>query len=330
MIGKLKELSLRADFWLQFRKGGTFKWILLIAVFFHLLVLWALRDFPLYHKQIAKSVPSPVANFYAEYVPEERHGNLVQPAEQQYSVSTNLVERSPQSKVGLMPSTVPHTLPTSAPVTSQPLLSVSPPLSLAANRSDESATGVNRAGEVSLFNLNIPSQRVVYLIDFSGSMWRKFDSRTRVEVACDEVRKSIRALSPEIQFNIVVFADRAVNFQPKLITADDDGKKRAQSFLDNVPDQPGATDMLAGLQQAISMRPDSVVLITDGMANIPEWRVFERVRELEKMVVTPPKLYAVGLIDPSDTDSISLLQKLTTVNGGSFIPYTAAANAAQP
>lgn len=292
-----------------------FAWIILIAATFHLGLLWCLRDLPLYYTMVSEGKVVPTVHFYTEFFPAvQAQGELLQPAERRYTISTKLVENNAMDLPRPVDSVVSAPeLPTAAvgPIAKEPI----------GQKEGAGKSGLNRPSQISLFNLSAPAQRVVYLLDISGSMWRRIDARTRYEVAREEVRRSIRSLPEHVEFNIIVFADRAEGMAPEPIAATVKGKQQAEDFLSRIPNMAGVTDLVAGFNLAFAMHPDSVFLLTDGVANVPEWQILERLRDLQKQQETATRLYAVGMAPMQNSEGDQLLRKLTRAHGGSFLPY---------
>lgn len=293
-----------------------FAWIVLIAGALHLGLIWSLRDLPLYYTMVSEGKVVPAVHFYTEFFPAVQvQGDVLQPAERRYTISTKLVENNntmdlPRPADSVIPALE---LP-AVPVVTM----VKEPIG---QKEGAAQSGLNRPCQISLFNLSAPAQRVVYLLDISGSMWRRIDARTRYEVAREEVRRSIRSLPEHVEFNIIVFADRAEGMAPEPITANAQGKQQAEDFLSRIPTMSGLTDLVAGFNLAFTMHPDSVFLLTDGVANLPDWKILEQVRHLQKQQETATRLYAVGMAPMQNNEGDQLLRKLTRAHGGSFLPY---------
>jgi hypothetical protein len=184
-------------------------------------------------------------------------------------------------------------------------------------------------GRPSVFNVAPANTAcVVYLIDVSGSMLNPLDpkdgpqGRTRFDAAADEVRRSIRFLPPETEFDIVLFGDRAVAMAPAPVAASAEAKRAATAFLAHLPDVEGGTNFVAGIGAALKMAPGSIFLLTDGGANEPAWQLLRKISLLQATAPAPSRLYAFGMTPVLEDDGDALLQKLCHMTGGAFQPMT--------
>ena len=184
-------------------------------------------------------------------------------------------------------------------------------------------------GRPSVFNVApANTARIVYLIDVSGSMLNPLDpkdgpqGRTRFDAAADEVRRSIRFLPPETEFDIVLFGDRAVAMAPVPVAATAEAKRAATAFLAHLPDVEGGTNFIAGIGAALKMAPGSIFLLTDGGANEPAWQLLRKISLLQATAPAPSRLYAFGMTPVLEDDGDALLQKLCHMTGGAFQPMT--------
>jgi hypothetical protein len=216
---------------------------------------------------------------------------------------------------------VPRTLPLSAAVPAA--ASASGAASSVAPPPPAQAPPVPPAGpsSVSVFTVTVPTSRLVYLVDVSGSMFDLLDPQgreSRFQAATDEVRRSIRLLPPDVSFNVVLFADHPVAMAPEPVPATPEGKARAEAFLGRIPDLGGGTDFVAGLRAALGMGPDSIFLLTDGGANEPDWQLLRDVGKLEQAAPAPSRLYAFGMVPRLDDEGDRTLLKLCRQSGGTY------------
>ncbi len=104
---------------------------------------------------------------------------------------------------------------------------------------------------------------ITFVIDASNSIiQRKLDATVK------GVRQAIAQLKPEDRFNIVVFRDNPVFFQPELVPATRDNLAQAAVFLTKVESR-GATDVFSALRPVVQTPPHEgvsglVVVATDG------------------------------------------------------------------
>ncbi len=137
------------------------------------------------------------------------------------------------------------------------------------------------------FGREVPSDRVVFVMDFSGSMRRatgtvehdegegKRDPRSRIGVARQEFFGYLRTLDEAHRFNVIVFAVGSVAAFDELVPATVENKRRAAAFVENVP-VSGATDLFSGILRGLrcagldaggrfATKADTVFLLSDGV-----------------------------------------------------------------
>ncbi|MCI0588244.1 MAG: hypothetical protein L0323_15550 [Planctomycetes bacterium] len=137
------------------------------------------------------------------------------------------------------------------------------------------------------FGREVRSDRVVFVMDFSGSMRRttgnlehdrgegKRDPRARIDVARRELAAYLHPLDETHRFNVVVFAVGALAAFDELAPASAENKRRAMAFVDQVP-VSGSTDLFSGILRGLrcggldagsrfGTRADTVFLLSDGV-----------------------------------------------------------------
>ena len=76
------------------------------------------------------------------------------------------------------------------------------------------------------------SDRVAFLFDLSGSVWRKRDDgSTRKELAEAELARALRALPADARFNVVPYTDRPFPFEDAVVAATERNVQRALEFF---------------------------------------------------------------------------------------------------
>jgi Mg-chelatase subunit ChlD len=120
----------------------------------------------------------------------------------------------------------------------------------------DSAAG---AGGSSFFGFSADSNRVVFVVDVSGSMHGK-----RIRRAQTELRKTLEALKPSQKFYIVFFSDGAVPMPAAgLLSATSDNVAQASQWVQQAQ-CGGGTNPLPALLLALDLKPDAIYLLTDG------------------------------------------------------------------
>lgn len=168
---------------------------------------------------------------------------------------------------------------------------------------------------------------IVYVLDVSASMGAA--GLYKLELAKQSLLDHLFLLSEEDNFNIITFHATVSRMSPQVLPATADNLTRAKRYLDkfkqdSIHDNNG-TNTLGALQTALAMKPDVVVLLTDGVPTSAYGMVVET--EPEKIVagvrqanVSKAGLFIVGLeLDVKDTPDAPgalLLKRLAEQTGG--------------
>ncbi|MDR1190153.1 MAG: VWA domain-containing protein [Verrucomicrobiales bacterium] len=173
-------------------------------------------------------------------------------------------------------------------------------------------------GENSFFGLRVEGRVIVFVIDVSGSMYEKTGTVTRMSRVFQQVEQTVWSLSAEQKFNIVLFASKAVPFAPATVSASEEHKRRASAFLAGDVDCGGTTNMGEGLTLALTMRPDLIMLLTDGEADSKPESIKSQVELLRRKFCPTSRICAVGFYLEPESVSERLLRDLTTGAGGEY------------
>ncbi len=115
------------------------------------------------------------------------------------------------------------------------------------------------SGGSSFFGLSAQSERMVFILDVSGSMHGK-----RIRRAQIEMRQTLEALKPSQQFFIVFFSDGALPMPATgLLPATRDNVALACQWVQQA-ECGGGTNPLPALLLALDLKPDAIYLLTDG------------------------------------------------------------------
>lgn len=127
------------------------------------------------------------------------------------------------------------------------------------------------------FGLKLDSQRLVFVIDASGSMELSMAGRyvgeqgaQRIEAARTELVQALDKLDPEALFGVIPFNDRARPIQDELVRASKENLGSTKK--DVLKLQPsGGTNLFGGLKAAFELSDtDTIVLLGDGIASMGE------------------------------------------------------------
>ncbi|MBK7874213.1 MAG: hypothetical protein IPJ77_00400 [Planctomycetes bacterium] len=117
-----------------------------------------------------------------------------------------------------------------------------------------------------LAGLNLISDRVVFLVDFSGSTWdTKLGDLTRKQVLDRELGKALEALPATTLFNVIPYTNEPIAWEKGLVPATKENVARARSFFERCNARGRGNAFDAALKALEDPDVDSLVLLTDGV-----------------------------------------------------------------
>jgi Ca-activated chloride channel family protein len=154
---------------------------------------------------------------------------------------------------------------------------------------------------------------IVFVLDTSGSMAEE----GKMEKARAALLYGIRILRPQDRFNVISFSGEEHLMETGLVNADDQGRKRGETFVQSLRPVGGTNINQAALialrQFEIGNRPKILVFLTDGLPTVGETnitRIEDNVRQARPSGV---RLFTFGVGYDVNT---ALLDKLAAENGG--------------
>src|ERR1043166_261039 len=154
---------------------------------------------------------------------------------------------------------------------------------------------------------------IVFVLDTSGSM----AEAGKMEKARAALLYGIRILRPQDRFNVVSFAGEERLMESRMITADDQGRKRGEEFAQSLRPAGGTNineALLAAMQQfEAGSRPKILVFMTDGLPTVGVTGVTQICDNARKAHVQGMRLFTFGVGYDVNT---ALLDKLANENGG--------------
>lgn len=122
------------------------------------------------------------------------------------------------------------------------------------------SSGSTSGGVASFFGLEASGSRFVYVVDYSGSM-----AGGKLRAAKAEVLRSISQMDSGMEF-LVVFYDNNYKAMPGnvLAYATDSNKLRYSSWVSSISGG-GGTDPTGAMAYALSLKPDVIWLLSDGL-----------------------------------------------------------------
>ena len=126
--------------------------------------------------------------------------------------------------------------------------------------------GGSQLGRAGIWDLNIRANKVVYVVDFSGSIIVAVDDLKR------ELKRSIGRLKPSQSFDVIIFYSsgggsdekiRTESFKPKLEPADQATRREFFTWIDRKAPM-GETEPLQAIQRALALQPEAIFFFSDG------------------------------------------------------------------
>ena len=117
----------------------------------------------------------------------------------------------------------------------------------------------------SFFGTSSKGNRLVFVIDKSGSMKQRTGQENRLDKAKLELKRTLEALSPEKEF-FIFFYDSVALPMPggKLLKATPENISKAIKWIDTVGCN-GGTQPMAALNGAFNLKAETIWLLTDGV-----------------------------------------------------------------
>src|SRR5258705_2189063 len=154
---------------------------------------------------------------------------------------------------------------------------------------------------------------VVFVVDTSGSMAEE----GKMEKARAALLYGIRILRPQDRFNVISFAGEEHLMESGLVSADEQGRRRGETFVKAL--RPvGGTNINQSLLTSLAQfeggsRPKILVFMTDGVPTVGETNVTRIVENVNAARKTDVRLFTFGVGYDVNT---TLLDKLASQNGG--------------
>lgn len=170
---------------------------------------------------------------------------------------------------------------------------------------------------ITMFGLTGVGYKFVYVIDRSASMGGSGEVALRAVKA--ELRKSLEPLDTVHQFQIIVYNDKPLIFNPsgvpgRLAFATRMNKDRAARFIESLT-ADGNTRHDDALKMAIKLRPDVIFLLTDGDDPKLTRRELDAIQRMAGGITIHAIEFGMG--DPPAEPSF--LATLAAENGGKYV-----------
>jgi hypothetical protein len=167
--------------------------------------------------------------------------------------------------------------------------------------------GANGTGQGGFFGLPLNENSIVFVLDRSGSMRGGRLSRVQYEL-----RSAINGLSADQKFNVLMYNSDVAHALPTsrtdLLPASDANRKKAVDAAMTYSASGGTNGVLA-IQEALKLRPEAIVFLTDGEFDI---NVEEDVFDENKQGTT------IHTVSIGDGTSLEVLRQIASGSRGRF------------
>jgi len=132
----------------------------------------------------------------------------------------------------------------------------------------------------SFAGLPLYSDRLSFLIDFSGSMWVEKDGKTRKQRVDEELRSTLERLDDDTRFNLFVVTATVQGWKKQLTPAKKKDVRKAIDWFEGRSDRGTGDYWAAMMRAAEDPEVDSLILLGDGApSGGARWNV-ELIRDL--------------------------------------------------
>jgi hypothetical protein len=116
------------------------------------------------------------------------------------------------------------------------------------------------SGKASFFNIEASGERFVFVVDHSGSM-----NGAKLARAKSELIRSVRALDEQAEFYIIFYNDQFARMPADgLVQATEANKNEYLGWVERIA-PGGGTEPQEAMKLALSLRPDAIYLLSDGL-----------------------------------------------------------------
>jgi hypothetical protein len=201
---------------------------------------------------------------------------------------------------------------------------------------------------INFFGIRDISTSVVIMIDVSDSMFTRTgdaSGRTLVrhgkgqnfQVIREEAVKLVQSLTPQTRFGVVRWSGGAYSWKTELVPATEENKQAAIAHIENQVDyktakakgRPGGTRHDYALEEAFSLKPEAIYMLTDGNATasqpgggmkpIPPQEIYRVAEEGQKKLAKKAHLHVIYYLNSQEkSDEVNMLRGLASRNSGKF------------
>lgn len=181
------------------------------------------------------------------------------------------------------------------------------------------ASGAQRS-QVRFYGIPIVSDRIVFVIDYSGSMnGVGKEGTTKIDSARAALAEVLNALPDGTEFNVIAFSTEPRSWRPEL------QKKSKQTVADAIrfaqaTSVAGWTNVYDSLARGLEMQNvDTIVLLSDGAPSIGQYQYFSRIRHHIRLLNRTRKVAVSSIALETSDDAKKFLKELAKDTGGEYV-----------
>ncbi len=184
--------------------------------------------------------------------------------------------------------------------------------------------GAARLGEGGMWGMRFRARKLVYVVDFSGSII------VAVDVLKRELKRSISGLKPDQSFNVILFYSagggvderlRTEQFRPQLEPATDATRRAFFEWIDAKAPR-GQTEPREAIQRALELEPEVILFHSDGFFDesvVPEIARLNRRRvQVHCLVFDELLLKDASDLPPKASEGAERMKRIADQNRGQF------------
>ncbi len=168
----------------------------------------------------------------------------------------------------------------------------------------------------SFYGVPVETDRLIFVIDQSGSMSSASGNRTKLEVAVEQTLKVVKTLGKNARLNVILFETAIHSWQKHLVKVNAGTRGALRKHLESKRPM-GGTNLYDGLEMALLTREvDTIYLLSDGAPGSGKFVKHEDILR-EVMKINRTRRIAIHCIAVG-FDS-SLMKELAAQNGGQYV-----------
>ena len=180
----------------------------------------------------------------------------------------------------------------------------------------------DRLGQAGVWDVSIRANKIVYVVDFSGSIIVAVDDLKR------ELKRSISRLRPTQAFNVIIFYSegtgnsgrfKSESFAPTLQAVTTESRKQFYTWLDSKSPR-GETEPLQSMKRALALGPEAIFFFSDGYFDDSVVNEIARANRAAHASIVCFVFDEILLGDnsglPRETDGARRLRKIAEQSGG--------------